>query len=62
MSNKDTVPLAHRWKSINWNRTHRKVRQIQTRIVKYLKQEKKKWFKCWYIRIFVSFSALCAGC
>jgi RNA-directed DNA polymerase len=35
-----TVPLTYDWNSINWNITLRKVRQIQTRIVKYLKQGK----------------------
>ena len=36
----DTVPLAEKWENIDWNITHYKVRQIQTRIVKYLKQGK----------------------
>ncbi len=40
MSEIDTAPLALRWNSVDWNRTIRKVRQIQTRIVKYLKQGK----------------------
>jgi len=41
MSNtNDTVPLTKKWENINWYKTQRKVRQIQTRIVKYLKQGK----------------------
>jgi len=35
----DTVPLTSPWNIIDWNVTQRKVRQIQTRIVKYLKHE-----------------------
>lgn len=35
-----TAPLTHDWNSINWNKVSRRVRQIQTRIVKYLKQGK----------------------
>lgn len=35
-----TAPLTSQWNSIDWNITTRKVRQIQTRIVKYLKQGK----------------------
>lgn len=36
-----TVPLTFTWKSINWDIIKDKVYQIQTRIVKYLKQGKK---------------------
>ena len=38
---KCTVPLTFTWKSINWDIIKDKVYQIQTRIVKYLKQGKK---------------------
>ncbi|MBA7704337.1 hypothetical protein ES703_113142 [subsurface metagenome] len=37
MSDVGTVPLTSQWNSIDWNEVLRKVRQIQTRIVKYLK-------------------------
>jgi len=37
-----TVPLTTNWNSILWNKVLRKVRQIQIRIVKYLKQGKKR--------------------
>lgn len=40
MSDVGTTPLTSQWNSIDWNITTRKVRQIQTRIVKYLKQGK----------------------
>ena len=40
MSEKDTVPLAMKWDSIDWKNINFKVRQIQTRIVKYSKQKK----------------------
>ncbi len=40
MSEIDTAPLTLQWNSVDWNRTIRKVRQIQARIVKYLKQGK----------------------
>ncbi|MCP4023680.1 MAG: group II intron reverse transcriptase/maturase, partial [Desulfobacteraceae bacterium] len=36
----DTVPLTEKWNTIDWDRTHFKVRQIQTRIVKYLNEGK----------------------
>jgi RNA-directed DNA polymerase len=40
MPNIGTVPLTQGWNSVNWNTVPRKVRQVQTRIVKYLKQGK----------------------
>ena len=39
---KDTVPLTSDWNLVRWNYVTRKVRQIQIRIVKYLKQGKKR--------------------
>ncbi|MCW8965144.1 MAG: group II intron reverse transcriptase/maturase, partial [Candidatus Pacearchaeota archaeon] len=40
MLENNTVPLSEKLDSIDWNNVHYKVRQIQTRIVKYLKQGK----------------------
>jgi len=40
MSDVGTVPLTSQWNLIDWNEVLRKVRQIQTRIVKYLKRGK----------------------
>ncbi len=62
MSTVDTVPLTSPWNSIDWNVTLRKVRQIQTCIVKYLKPLKRlRMLQVWVLKGALCGLELCDG-